>query len=400
MKRWALTDLVLVVLWIGFVALLWGCSGGLHVVSTDAFTPTAIATVAPTKASEDFSPRGIIAYIGTDGNLWLMDANGDDKRRLTDSGEVTGKDWSPDGRVLAFAEKSGENLFQIHLYDVVEASDKKVLSGKTAEILWNPKWSPDGRSLAYLSWTENSDVMKVFLYSAEDGSTRTLEAVPQSYPLRGDSLPPARMEWAPDGRKLLLDIGCCEVREVYVLDASTGKQLYRGSAVGYALSRNGVCLAMGVPRQVNPPIPAGNDKSSDMVVLDLDHDRTYTIAKGSSKAMYVPVAWISDNRLLYKEQPEPPEKPALYWVVELRKDGVGKPKPAEDVSPRYSRQAMLKLLPPEMRSPDTGCFTWSPDGRWVAFHVGSAPGRIYVFGSEGNHPPVSVAKGHCPAWQP
>ena len=61
--------------------------------------------------------RGLIAYGTQAGDIWVMDADGSHRRRLTRTG---GRDypgaWSPDGRRLAFgSERSGN--FDVYVMD-------------------------------------------------------------------------------------------------------------------------------------------------------------------------------------------------------------------------------------------------------------------------------------------
>ena len=388
------------ILFLWIVAFLCGCNARSSPPPSKSINSPSPGTATPTETTVHHFPKGIIAFIGADGNVWLINADGSNKRRLTKDAKATGLDWSPDGHVLAFTVRIDGRSFELHLYNVSDSIDNVALSGKASEMFWDPEWSPDGRSLALLSWSRINDRLVPVLYSVRDNLKKNLTAIPLTYPTESGLLPPASVRWSPDGKHLLIDTGCCAIRGIDVIDVENGKTVYKGSAFSYAWSQDGTYLAIGKPQVVNPPLPAGNGKSSSLIVRDIEHGGIYTVATGTARAMYLPVEWLSDESLLFEQQPEPPDTISSYWIVSIKNGQVGKPIRAKKIPPRYRRASLLELLPADMRKPDTGCFSWSSDGRWVAFHTGHNPGNIYIFNLKGSTPPTRIAEGGCPLWQP
>lgn len=95
-----------------------------------------------------------IAYVGTDNNIWLIDANGDNKEKLTNTGRAFHPQISPDGRYVLYLDnddiykwwtKEGTTEeFDIFLLEVSTKKTKKIASGAI------PKWLPDSANIFFL----------------------------------------------------------------------------------------------------------------------------------------------------------------------------------------------------------------------------------------------------------
>jgi len=114
--------------------------------SGEGTSPTPERDIAPATGL-----KGRIVYSSVQGDLWVVAADGSDRRRLTDSG--AGIDysptWSPDGKRIAFRTTRGSpsgpdpsNIFIIN----TDGSGQRQLTpprGAVAGGLF-PAWSPDG----------------------------------------------------------------------------------------------------------------------------------------------------------------------------------------------------------------------------------------------------------------
>ena len=157
-----------------------------------------IATGEIPGASPDWSPaQDEIAVIVPDGsagdtNLYLVDADGENLRRLVDRPGAEGNPrWSPDGRLLAFWS-SPEDQPDARQLLVVERE-----SGRLTELEpgYAAAWSPDGERLAYAgpAASGNAANLDIFLVAADGGDLRRL-----SESVTVDRWP----SWSPTGDRL------------------------------------------------------------------------------------------------------------------------------------------------------------------------------------------------------
>ncbi len=75
-------------------------------------------------------------------------------------------------------------------------------------------------------------------------------------------------------------------------------------------------------------------------------------------------------------------------------------RPAQDIPLAYDPQALLARLPAALRD-TAGAFSWSRDGRWVAFQAGGYPDLgIYLFDTQAGQAHLRLAGGTAPALRP
>ena len=104
---------------------------------------------------------------GANTDVYVMDADGGNRMRLTESkGRDVGAAWSPDGRLLAFTsdrDKNGECLW----HDCVgynpevyvmrgDGSDERRLTNDPGDD-GVPEWSPDGTRLLFSAFRDGTD---------------------------------------------------------------------------------------------------------------------------------------------------------------------------------------------------------------------------------------------------
>ena len=149
---------------------------------------------------------GLIAYLGTDFNIYTVDQGGGDPTPVTTDADAEGDllqiydfpAWAPDSQSLAFvgysargdgsappsiglfvAQKDGQNLTQAY-------------SSSTNVIYFY--WSPDSQHLSLLAAAPNSN-MALKLVSPSGGEAQTLDIGAPFY-----------WTWAPDSRSVLVHV--------------------------------------------------------------------------------------------------------------------------------------------------------------------------------------------------
>jgi eukaryotic-like serine/threonine-protein kinase len=177
----------------------------------------------------DFSRDGrwITYTTFPDGELWRARANGSEARRLTSAPlKVSLPRFSPDGARIAFAAKSRDRPWQIHIVPA-DGGPIEVLS---PENVGDPNWSPDGRTIFIGAVTGHPGPILEW-----DVESRRQTLVPDSHGLFSPRP-------SPDGRYLAaLDL---QTYELAIRDQRTGTWTRRHSGpVAYpAWSRDGSWL--------------------------------------------------------------------------------------------------------------------------------------------------------------
>lgn len=144
-----------------------------------------------------WSPRRTrIAFAGSrvgQQGIWVMNADGTGKRRLTrrpGDGEPT---WSPDGRRIAY-RSSSPTSFDLWVVPSAGGTPRPLLRTPEANEL-DPDWSADGRRIAMQSSRGGS--IQIWVLTLSTGHARRVTG-------GGASFSP---DWAPDGRRIAFSTG-------------------------------------------------------------------------------------------------------------------------------------------------------------------------------------------------
>jgi len=161
-------------------------------------------------SSPAFSPNGKkIAYVGSAGrrtNIYVMDADGSNKRLVTDERKLPsdGKSdfdpsFSPSGRKIVFSRGEGYRAYSLYKINVDGSDFAPVYEGQ--RVSENPAWSPDGTKIA-------------FNYGPNGIATVSPEGT--GYERIGSGYDP---DWSPDGTRLTfaLDEGSGVEAEIYTM---------------------------------------------------------------------------------------------------------------------------------------------------------------------------------------
>src|ERR1700674_4851785 len=232
MKRWVAVGAGLV--------LIAACGGGSGATPSSSVssstTPSPTGLIAPT-TSPSPSPGGDIAYVGSDGGVWLMNADGSGAHEIDDSsrGYAFMPEWSQDGTKIAFTRigyVSGTPSPDLTYADLVSAvfvdeSGRELTSVPSGFL---PHWSPDSTRISFLANFAAHDYGNFWL---ADPSILTLASgaiTTVTTQIRALDSP----RWSPDG-SMLAYFGQTEGVYVAAGDGGAPSRIFGGqSNTGYA----------------------------------------------------------------------------------------------------------------------------------------------------------------------
>jgi TolB protein len=154
-----------------------------------------------------------IAFVAEEGRakeLWVMDLDGSNARRLTQDGSIAlSPAWSPEGSLILFTSFRGGKQAQIYVIPS-QGGRPFLVSGRPGNNI-AASYSPDGRSIVcVLSVDGNAELYRL---DARGGSPRRLTDNP------GIDTSPA---WSPTGREIAFTSDRTGTPQVYVMDAEGG----------------------------------------------------------------------------------------------------------------------------------------------------------------------------------
>lgn len=146
----------------------------------------------PGDESPTWSPDGrVVAFADIDG-IFAIAASGGPWRRLTDGpADDANPSWSPDGALIAFDGSRG--LFNGDIY-VVESTGGDIRAiTDSASLDSHPSWSPDGLSIAFMRKARKVAQARLWVTNANGTGPSNLGAIGDAY-----STP----SWSPDGTRI------------------------------------------------------------------------------------------------------------------------------------------------------------------------------------------------------
>jgi Tol biopolymer transport system component len=145
-----------------------------------------------------------------DSNIWVIDTDGTNNRRLTDDGRQNKEpEWHPVGKMFAFSSNTtGDGGIWLASTD---SSDKKQIAEGPVHSI---SWSPDGAKISYVKIDRENLSSSIWVMDA-DGNNDTLVVNNPGY-FKYHSYP----EWSPDSTKIVYveDNRDNSISEIYIVN--------------------------------------------------------------------------------------------------------------------------------------------------------------------------------------
>jgi Tol biopolymer transport system component len=287
-------------------ALAAACSAGASRGARPAAIPPAPLS----------SLHGQIVYSTRSGDIWVMNADGRNRRRITHSGRGIDfdPDFSPDGRHIVFRtsrgryapDRNGIGLEGIFVVSVRTRRERQI-QPRTGGLF--PAWSPDGKRIAFSGLPRAGGAADTIHLMDPDGSNLV------------DLGPPGECAtWSPDSSKLMY---CSHHGDgnwaVWVMNADGSNRRHltypkliepagaHGDAPG-AWSRDGA--------QVVYSSEVGGDRELFLMNADGSNQHRLTHFRGGDAAE----AWLPDGRIVFAHFRG--DEPLPHWYL-IRSDGTG-----------------------------------------------------------------------------
>jgi Tol biopolymer transport system component/DNA-binding winged helix-turn-helix (wHTH) protein len=313
--------------------------------------------------------------------------------------------WSPDGRRIAFFRASAVGS-ELVVIPALGGAERTILSRSSSLKDCNcMSWSPDGQLLAIADREADKTVCKIFLLSLETLQKRQLTSPPEGHYGSGDYAP----VFSPDGRTVAFNRQTSEGAGIHVVPAGGG-DVTRVTTEEYGLRHRLAWVPSG--RELLFSSSGGDPEiGSSLWRVPASGGTPERLGIGGGDASN-PTVSMRGNRLAYERQLHD----ANTWKIALPQSTRPTPAPSRlnpssrsdfspHVSPDGARIAFLsdRSGTDEIWLSDTdgsnlvqltssaglliGSPRWSPDGRQLAFE-GRVKGRagIFVINAEGGLP--------------
>jgi Tol biopolymer transport system component len=261
------------------------------------------------------SLHGRIAYSTRRGDIWVMNANGTGRRRVTSSGRGNDFDpsFAPDGRQIVFRSSRGSyardvygiGLEAIRVVDVRTRREREIQPHAGGLF---PAWSPNGRKIAFSGLPGDSRFDTIHVLNPDGSGAVDL------------GLPGECASWSPDSAKLMY---CSHSGDgnwaVWMVnaDGSGSRQLTHPKPIPPA-GAHGDYPGAWSPDGARIVYTSDVDGDRELFLMNADGSDRHRLTRfrGSDGAQ----AWLPDGRIVFAHFNG--DEPLPHWYL-VRADGGG-----------------------------------------------------------------------------
>jgi WD40-like Beta Propeller Repeat len=284
-------------------------------------------------AGNDLS-SALIAFIGTDGNIYTSHADGADISPVTDDALYPGRPdhfkfyqylvWSPDGTHLGFVgvQQGVDNNGGAEVYTASISSDEIHLANMSDEFIpFYLYWSPNSEYLSYLSSDIVLGGIALHNVSADGGNARLVD--------RGN---PYYWVWSPDSSEALVHVGGAINGRLEFLGMNEGTPNAQISlepsffqAPSWSPSGEHIYLAIQNPDGQGELVEAGPDGKPQRTLASFDGPIAFALNADGEKLAYLanviqgPAGFLGQLRVIPLDNPDQvietgdPHVNAFFW---------------------------------------------------------------------------------------
>lgn len=252
----------------------------------DRFVLTRITDDGQRKNSLQWSPVGDrVAVVKGRGDLWVMDPDGRNARRVLEHWDRPSYNWSPDGKWLTYAVFDNDFNRDVWVLNL-EGTAKPVNLSCHPSNDSNPVWSPDGRMIAFTGRRQGNDVDLYFVYLQKeeeetDSHDRAVQrAVEKLRKARLKSVPSTTTPEASEPGKANVNPATGTDRRSVASQDSPGKHSVSPLPANAAANKSGTAQTVRTHPVTSKDTSRSMPKSTPNVRIDFDRiaDRIHQVS--------------------------------------------------------------------------------------------------------------------------
>lgn len=257
----------------------------------DSFTTPSVASTGKIVYDSDESGNG---------DIWVMDADGSNKVRLTDDPERECLPrWSPNGKRIAYCKKDNDDTFDLWIMDSDGTNQRKIYDGDCTWGFYRISWLPDGSKVYFDPgyYAGGGGMPHKICWVDPDGPSTQLEH--DLTPLAHPSWLYSEPDISRDGTKITFvhweGHSWSYNNEIYIGDLSP-----EGDSVS-----NIVRLTTNSERDGHPSLAPDNSEivweyHSDIWIMNVDGSNPHSLTSDFSKEMaYIPSFSSNGQKIIF-----------------------------------------------------------------------------------------------------